>query len=183
MTAHRTAPRRRAGNTRSEVHAIDSTAFAVRHLKPADVAFVVSSFAGSYSAAGQVGGVRDQFAARFFQPFAQLVESSSAEPGALVSTRVVYPIAEPTEVAGYAVTSPRHHALLYLLTKNAYQRRRVATHLLGELPTLTGDARDPRRYFHTVFSTADFSKMCKRLEIKTRHSPFLLLRVLEELAA
>ncbi len=132
--------------------------------------------------AGHIGGMRDVFARYFARPFAQLVKSSSEAPDALVTTRVVYPIAEPTEVAGYAVFSPRHTCLVYLLTKSAYARRRVAAHLLSSLPTLAGDPRDRRRYFHHCTSTVEFAKMCQHLEIKTRYSPQLFNRLLDEIS-
>ncbi len=163
------------------VTALDPNAFASRFVLPADLPFIASSFAGSYIQAGHIGGMRDVFTRYFARPFAQLVKASSQEPEALVSTRVVYPVSEPTEVAGYAVSSPRYACLVYLLVKPAYARRRVAAHLLTELPTLAGDPRDRRRYFLHCFSTVEFAKMCQHLEIKTRYSPMLFQRMLDEL--
>ena len=156
---------------------MDTTAFASRPARPGDLPFIVSSFAGSYVAAGHVGGMHDRFGDTFKRPFATLVRCAEEGPDAVVSARVVFPLAEPTEIAGYAVFSPRHHALVYVLTKSPYQRRRVAAHLLGSVPTLMGDPRDKRPFFHTVFSTAEFARMCKACDIKTRYSPFLLLRI------
>ena len=145
--------------------------------------FIVSSFAGSYVAAGHVGGMHDRFGDTFKRPFATLVRCAEEGPDAVVSARVVFPLAEPTEIAGYLIASPRHSCVIYLLTKGAYQRRRVATHLLGSVPVLAStNPRDKRPYFHHCFSTVEFARMCARLEIKTRYSPMLFQRLLGEIS-
>ncbi len=162
---------------------MDPAAFASRFVQSDDVPFIASSFAGSYIKAGHIGGMRDVFQRFFARPFGKLVQASATGPSAVVSTLVVYPIAEPTEIAGYAVYSPLHSCLVYLLVKTAYAGRRVAAFLLSQMPRLNSETpRDSRPYFHNCFSTIEFAKMTQHLEVRTRYSPMMFQRLLEEIS-
>ena len=161
---------------------MDQAAFAERASTPDDVPFIADSFCRSYAVAGHTAGIRDRFRELIGRPFVALLSAVGDAPDSLLSARVVYPVAEPSEIAGYAVWSPRHSALLYVLTKPAYSQRRVAAHLLSRMPTVqSGDPKDARPHLLHTFSTAAFSKMTKRMELRTRYSPFLFLRMLDEL--
>lgn len=117
------------------------------------------------------------------RPMAALVQAACDARDDVVSATVVYPVSEPTEIAGYMVFSARHSALVYLLTKPAYARRGVARYLLELMPTLSADRnpRDPRRYFLHTHSTVEFAKMGQHLGLKVRYSPHLLYRLLDEI--
>lgn len=161
---------------------MDQDSFAERFVTPDDVPFIADSFCRSYAVAGHTFGIRDRFREFIGKPFVSLLSEASDDPSALISARVVYPRSEPTEIAGYVVWSPRHSALLFVMTKPAYVGRRVATHMLSRMPMVqTGDERDPRPHLVHTFSTAAFSKMTKRMDLRTRYSPFLFLRMLHEL--
>ena len=162
---------------------MDPAAFASRFVKPDDVPFIASSFAGSYVKAGHIGGMRDVFPRFFARPFAKLVQASTVGPQSVISTLVVYPLAEPTEIAGYCCFSPRHACLVYLLVKPAYAKRRVAAFLLSQMPRMNSDnPRDSRPFFMNCFSTIEFAKMTQHLEVKTRYSPMMFQRLLEEIS-
>lgn len=151
---------------------MDLAAFADRDVQPEDVPFICDSFQRSYLAVGHVAGIRDVFKPLVMQPFRDLLAASEPEtPAALVCTRVVFPVAEPTEIAGYAVYSPRHNCLVYLLTKPPYARHGVAAHLLCRL----------KPKFARCFSTAQFASMSKHLELESLYSPFMLNRMRAEL--
>lgn len=144
-----------------------------------DVPFIADSFRRCYSVAGHTFGIRDRFAELIANPFVALLKHGAE---GLIAARVVYPVAESTEIAGYAVLSPRHSCLLFALVKPAYQNRRVATHLLSSMPTVrSSDEHDTRPHLVHCFSTSAFAKMCKRAEVRTRYSPFLFARMLAEL--
>ena len=160
---------------------MNSASFAERFIEPQDVPFVSDSFSRSYRVVGHVGGILDRFRDLLADPFRALVQACSREADALVAARVVYPIAEPTEIAGYVVCSPRHNALVYLLTKPAYAHRRVGAHLLSLAPTVPGDQRDERPQVLHCFSTAAFAKMAKACDVRTRYSPFMFQRLITEL--
>ncbi len=159
--------------------------FADRPLTPEDLPFIGDSFARSYIVSGHTAGIRDRFAEFIARPFRALLSEATGrgtEREALVSGRVVFPVSEPSEIAGYHVYSPRHSCLVYLLTKPAYSRRGVAAHLLGTLPLVASDNPvDARPYLLHCFSTAPFAKMAKHLEMRTRYSPWVFMRLLNEL--
>jgi hypothetical protein len=156
--------------------------FASRPAEPKDHAFIVDSFFRSYLASGHVAGIRDRFSALVGQPFRACLRNVEDKPDALLAARVVYPVEEPTEIAGYAVWSPRHRCLLYILRKPAYAGCGVTASLLRTMPTtVSTEARDQRPYLIHSFSTAAFSRVCGQLGIRTRYSPFLFLRILDEL--
>jgi hypothetical protein len=100
----------------------------------------------------------------------------------LVETRVVFPISEPTEIAGYSVFSPRHSTLVYLLVKPTYGRRRVATYLLSQMPVVaSSDERDKRPYLQHCLSTSNFAKLAKRIDLRTRYTPMMFARLCNEI--
>lgn len=161
---------------------MDQAAFAERASTPDDVPFIADSFCRSYAVAGHTAGIRDRFRELIGRPFVALLSEVGDAPTSLVAARVVFPVSEPTEIAGYSVWSPRHSALLYLLVKPAYSKRRVGAHLVSRLPTVRSDDKlDERPHLIHTFSTAAFAKMAKRMEVRTRYSPFLFLRMLDEL--
>jgi hypothetical protein len=163
-----------------------ASAFGVRAYQPSDISFIGTTFDWSYRQHGHTHGVRDLFDALIGKPFRQLVEASDDEtrdPVRLISTTVLYPHAEPTEIAGYAVTSPRHSALVYILTKNAYARCGVATALLGAAPrksVTVGPMMTSPVLLH-CFSTANFAALTRATQTQCRYSPFLFPRLLWEL--
>ncbi len=158
-----------------------NASFSERLLEPQDVPFVVDSFARSYRVIGHVAGLLDKFREVFIDPFRALVLASSADPSALIQTRIVFPVSEPSEIAGYSVVSMRHSCLVYTLTKPTYSGRRIAAHLLSHAPmTASGNQTDPRPYITHCLSTANFARMVKHLELRTRYSPLLFCRLAEE---
>ena len=122
---------------------MDETAFASRPAQPGDLPFIVSSFVGSYAKAGHIGGMRDVFPRFFARPFVKLVQASSPMATATIATLVVYPLAEPTEIAGYMVWSPVHCCLVYLLVKPALcagaASAALSLALAGMLPRMNSD--------------------------------------------
>lgn len=163
---------------------MNQASFSDRQLTPEDLPFIGDSFARSYVVSGHTAGIRDRFGEFIGRPFRALLSEACGgdEKTALIAGRVVFPVSEPTEIAGYHVYSPRHSCLIYLLTKPAYSRRGVAAHLLGTLPLVASDNPvDPRPYLLHVFSTAHFAKMAKHLDMRTRYSPMLFARLLAEL--
>lgn len=161
---------------------MDQAAFSERFVTSADVPFIADSFRRSYRVAGHTAGIRDRFDELICRPLVALLTSASDATDALISARVVFPVSEPTEIAGYVVWSPRHSCLVYVLTKSAYQRRRVASHLLGAVPTVqTDDTRDGRPQLRHCFSTAEFTHMARAQGLRTKSSPFLFMRLLAEL--
>jgi hypothetical protein len=164
---------------------LNLASFADRPLTPDDLPFIGDSFARSYLVSGHTAGLRDRFGEFIGRPFRALLSEACGNGvgrETLVAGRVVFPVSEPTEIAGYHVYSPRHSCLVYLLTKPAYSRRGVAAHLLGTLPLVASDNPvDARPYLLHCFSTAPFAKMSKHLEMRTRYSPLLFLRLLQEL--
>jgi hypothetical protein len=159
-----------------------ASAFATRDFRPEDMAFIRSTFE-LYRLHGHTLGVRDIFAPLVGDPFERLARESRPGPMALVSTLVVYPTSEPTEIAGYVVFSPRHQCLVYLCTKEPYQRMGVATGLLAMVPRKTvqvGPMITAPVLLH-CFSTSRFGTLMKANRTLTRYSPFLFARLVWEL--